>query len=65
VGEFSAERADPFTRGVYEPFLARWANRFARLRWLQQGILHIYLFYILLVLLIALAWMSARTWLGA
>jgi formate hydrogenlyase subunit 3/multisubunit Na+/H+ antiporter MnhD subunit len=64
-GSFSSEGADPFTRGLYEPFLTRWADRFARLRWLQRGMLHLYLFYILLVLLLALAWMSVRAWVGA
>jgi NADH:ubiquinone oxidoreductase subunit 5 (subunit L)/multisubunit Na+/H+ antiporter MnhA subunit len=64
-GSFASESADPFTRDLYEPFLARWANRFARLRWLQQGMLHLYLLYILLVLLLALGWMSVRAWMGA
>jgi hypothetical protein len=64
-GSFSTETTDPFTRDVYEPFLARWADRFMRLRWLQQGSLHAYLLYILLVLLIALGWMSVRSWVNA
>jgi len=64
-GEFSTENTDPFTRSVYQPFLARWADRFARLRWLQRGSLHIYLLYILVVLMVALGWMSARAWMGA
>jgi hypothetical protein len=49
---------------VYQPFLARWADRFVRLRWLQQGILHIYILYILAVLVAALGWRSLRAWLG-
>jgi hypothetical protein len=61
-GALSTETVDPFTRGVYQPLLARWADRFARLRWLQQGVLHIYILYILVVLLLALGWMSVRTW---
>jgi NADH:ubiquinone oxidoreductase subunit 5 (subunit L)/multisubunit Na+/H+ antiporter MnhA subunit len=64
-GELSTECSDPFTRGVYEPFLERWARRFSRLRWLQQGVLHVYILYILVVVVIALAWMTARAWLGA
>jgi formate hydrogenlyase subunit 3/multisubunit Na+/H+ antiporter MnhD subunit len=63
-GELSSDTIDPFTRGLYQPFLARWADRFARLRWLQQGILHIYILYILVVLVIALGWTSLRAWLG-
>lgn len=46
---------DPLTRDLYEPFITRWADRFARLRWMQQGHLHIYLLYILMTLVIALA----------
>jgi hypothetical protein len=63
-GELTSDTVDPFTRGVYQPFLARWADRFARLRWLQQGILHVYILYILVVLVIALGWTSVRGWLG-
>jgi formate hydrogenlyase subunit 3/multisubunit Na+/H+ antiporter MnhD subunit len=64
-GELSTETVDPFTRGVYQPFLARWADRFVRLRWLQQGVLHIYILYILVVLVLALGWMSVRGWWSA
>lgn len=53
---------DPVTRGVYEPVLTRWAARLSRVRWLQQGHLHLYLVYILVMLLAGLAWMSARHW---
>jgi len=63
-GEFSTENTDPFTRSVYQPFLARCADRFARLRWLQQGVLHFYILYILVVLVVALGWMSVRAWMG-
>ena len=35
-----------------------------QLRWLQQGILHAYLFYILAVVVAALTWVSLRTWAG-
>jgi formate hydrogenlyase subunit 3/multisubunit Na+/H+ antiporter MnhD subunit len=59
---FSAETRDPLTRAVYEPFFERWASRFSRMRWLQQGVLHIYVAYIVVVLIAALAWMSLRSW---
>jgi len=52
---FAADGHDPLTRDVYEPFFTRWADRFARLRWMQQGQLHIYQLYILTTLLLALA----------
>jgi hypothetical protein len=49
---------------MYEPVLVGSAKRFSRLRWLQQGLLHVYLLYILLVVVIAMAWMSFRAWLA-
>jgi len=61
---FSSDSADPVTRSVYEPFLDTWAKRFARLRWLQQGSLHVYLLYILAALTCVLAWTSLRHWWG-
>ena len=61
-GNLSSDSTDPLTRSAYEPFFDRWAKRFSRLRWLQQGILHVYLFYILLIVVAALAWASARRW---
>ena len=56
---------DPLTRSVYEPLFASAGDRFARLRWLQQGLLHLYVLYILIVVLLALAWVSFRMWSGA
>jgi hydrogenase-4 component B len=61
----SSDSADPLTRSVYEPFFRTWARRFSRLRWLQQGSLHIYLLYILAVMTGVLAWTSLRRWWGA
>jgi formate hydrogenlyase subunit 3/multisubunit Na+/H+ antiporter MnhD subunit len=58
------EDADPLLRRWYEPFVARWADRFAGLHWLQQGVLHVYLFYILAVAVAGLAWASLRGWIG-
>jgi formate hydrogenlyase subunit 3/multisubunit Na+/H+ antiporter MnhD subunit len=62
ASSLSSEYADPVTRGVYEPFLARWGDRFARLRWVQQGMLHVYIAYVLVAALGALAWTSMRAW---
>jgi formate hydrogenlyase subunit 3/multisubunit Na+/H+ antiporter MnhD subunit len=56
----SSDSTDPVTRSVSEPFLGTWAKRFARLRWVQQGSLHIYLVYILAAVTSALAWTSLR-----
>ena len=57
---FSSDARDPLTRGVYEPFFSRWAERSTKMRWLQQGVLHIYIAYIAIMLIGALAWMTLR-----
>jgi formate hydrogenlyase subunit 3/multisubunit Na+/H+ antiporter MnhD subunit len=62
--DFASDSADPVTRGFFEPLFARWADRFARLRWMQQGMLHVYLVYILVALLAGLAWSSLVSWRG-
>jgi NADH:ubiquinone oxidoreductase subunit 5 (subunit L)/multisubunit Na+/H+ antiporter MnhA subunit len=62
---FASTCDDPLTRGVYDPLFKGMGDRFARLRWLQQGILHVYILYILVVLVLALAWVSFRVWTGA
>ena len=59
---FAADRRDPVTRGFYEPFIGRWADRLTRLRWMQQGRLNVYLVYVLVALLIGLAWSSVADW---
>lgn len=65
AGTFSSRHSDPLTRAVYEPLFLRWADRFARLRWVQQGALHIYLLYIFVVAVAALAWVSWGTWMAS
>jgi formate hydrogenlyase subunit 3/multisubunit Na+/H+ antiporter MnhD subunit len=60
--DFGSECPDPVTKRIYEPLFDRWADRFARLRILQQGKLHVYLVYIVVTVVLALAWMSVRTW---
>jgi formate hydrogenlyase subunit 3/multisubunit Na+/H+ antiporter MnhD subunit len=62
-GSFSSSYPDPMTRALYEPFFARWANRFAALRILQQGTVHVYLVYIMAVVLLGLSWVALRSWL--
>jgi formate hydrogenlyase subunit 3/multisubunit Na+/H+ antiporter MnhD subunit len=64
ASQFTADEADPVCEKVYEPFFARWARRFAHLRILQQGKAHVYLFYILVMVVLALAWVSIRSWWG-
>lgn len=55
-------QVDPLTRSVYEPFFSRWAGRLQRLRWMQQGILHVYVLYIFVAVLLAFAWSVFRAW---
>jgi NADH:ubiquinone oxidoreductase subunit 5 (subunit L)/multisubunit Na+/H+ antiporter MnhA subunit len=64
-GSFSTRCNDPLTHAVYEPFFARWADRFSRLRWIQQGALHVYLLYIFVVAVAALAWISWSQWMSS
>lgn len=65
VGRYATECVDPLTRGVYEPFFDRWGARFSRLRWLQQGLLHVYLVYILTVIVFGLTWTAFRSWMDS
>ena len=60
AGEFDSQYPDPITEQVYEPFFRRWAERFSRLRILQQGKVHVYLVYIALMVVLALAWVPIR-----
>lgn len=63
-GSFSSECTDPLTHRIYEPFFLGWAERFTRLRWIQQGALHIYFLYIFVVAVAALAWISWSNWMA-
>lgn len=63
ASDFRSGSPDPISEKVYEPFFHRAAGRFSRLRVLQQGKLHVYVVYILLAVVMALAWVSLRTWL--
>jgi hydrogenase-4 component B len=64
TGTFASRCTDPLTHAVYEPFFLRWAERFTRLRWIQQGALHIYFLYIFVVAVAALAWISWSNWMA-
>jgi formate hydrogenlyase subunit 3/multisubunit Na+/H+ antiporter MnhD subunit len=61
-GSFTSEYPDPLSQRVYEPFFAYCGGRFARLRWVQQGKLHFYLVYIMVVVVLSFAWVSFRPW---
>jgi NADH:ubiquinone oxidoreductase subunit 5 (subunit L)/multisubunit Na+/H+ antiporter MnhA subunit len=62
---FEAKSPDPISQTIYEPFFRHWAGRFSRLRILQQGKVHVYLVYILLTVVLALAWGTLRAWWSA
>jgi len=59
--DFRSESPDPISEKMYVPFFRRWADRFSRLRILQQGKIHVYLVYIALMVILALAWVSLRS----
>jgi NADH:ubiquinone oxidoreductase subunit 5 (subunit L)/multisubunit Na+/H+ antiporter MnhA subunit len=59
-GAFVESTHDPLTRGVYEPSMSRAADAFARVRWVQQGVVQLYVFYVLVALVGALAWAAAQ-----
>jgi NADH:ubiquinone oxidoreductase subunit 5 (subunit L)/multisubunit Na+/H+ antiporter MnhA subunit len=59
---FESQSPDPVDQKVYAPFFCYWADRFSRLRILQQGKVHVYLLYIMFMVVLALAWASIRTW---
>lgn len=58
--DFVSESPDPITEKVYVPLFRSCADRFSRLRILQQGKVHIYLLYIVVTVVLSLAWVSLR-----
>ena len=61
-GDFASACPDPVTRQVYQPLFQRLADRLDRLHVLQQGNIHLYLVYMMLAVVLALAWVSVRMW---
>ncbi len=53
---FHSEVRDLFTDHLYRPVLALFEWSSFRLRWLQQGRVHLYLLYILITLVVLLVW---------
>jgi hypothetical protein len=60
ASDFGTERPDPISDRVYDPFFRRWADRFSRVRILQQGKVNVYLIYIVFMVVLALAWVAFR-----
>ncbi|HEY6038197.1 MAG TPA: proton-conducting transporter membrane subunit [Kofleriaceae bacterium] len=63
TGELRADRQDPFTRAAYEPLLDRGARRFGQLRWVQQGVIHLYILYVVVAAVVVTAIVSIRDYL--
>jgi hydrogenase-4 component B len=61
---FHQATRETLLHGVLLPFCQRWADRCSRLRILQQGNVHLYLLYILVVLLLLLGWTVVDAWLA-
>jgi formate hydrogenlyase subunit 3/multisubunit Na+/H+ antiporter MnhD subunit len=61
---FATDAVDPLTRAGYEPLLVRLGSAFSRLRFLQQGNVHVYIVYIVATAILALAWVAARDWMA-
>lgn len=62
AGELVSNRDDPFTRSGYEPLFDRLGKRFARLRWVQQGITHLYVLYIVVTVIGVVAAVAVHDW---
>jgi formate hydrogenlyase subunit 3/multisubunit Na+/H+ antiporter MnhD subunit len=60
-GRLATQYADPANRSLYQPFFQWLPERCARLRWVQQGKLHYYMFYFVVVLVLAFAWIVFRS----
>jgi hydrogenase-4 component B len=59
-GKLSADRQDPFTRAAYAPLMDQGASRFGKLRWVQQGLLHLYILYVVIAVVVAITVVSIR-----
>lgn len=59
-GRLASQYYDPVNRSLYQPFFKWLPERCARLRWVQQGKLHYYMFYFVVVLVLAFTWIVIR-----
>jgi hydrogenase-4 component B len=59
---FATSPIDRLLTNVVIPFCQRMAERFSRVRVLQQGMLHYYLVYILATLMVGIAWAALSPW---
>ena len=56
AASLAVEVREPFAERLYLPSARWWAGRAMRFRWMQQGRLTLYLLYIFVALLAAIAW---------
>jgi formate hydrogenlyase subunit 3/multisubunit Na+/H+ antiporter MnhD subunit len=61
-GQLVSDRDDPFTRSAYEPLFERLGKRFAQLRWVQQGVTHLYVLYIVVTVVGGVAAVAIHDW---
>ena len=64
AGRSATAPEDPGPRGGSEPARDGAARRFARLRWLQQGVVHLYILYMLVAVILGLGWAALHGALG-
>lgn len=62
TGRLTSDRRDPMMRSGYEPAFEKLEQRAGRLRRIQQGLLHIYLLFIVATVVIGLAAVSLYDW---
>jgi hydrogenase-4 component B len=60
--QLSADRQDPFTRAAYDPLVDRVARRAGQLRWMQAGLLHLYVLFVVAAMVIAVIVVVIRDW---
>jgi hypothetical protein len=65
-GSLQQTTRDPLLTRWFQPAFTSLGNRAVRLRWLQQGRLPVYLFYIFLTCIVLMAWsiLADRGWGG-
>ena len=56
AGVYRSETPDAASQFFFDPLFRRTARRMGQLRWLQQGRVHWYVFYIVLALVVLLGW---------
>lgn len=61
-GKMTTAYPDAMSRVLYQPFFDWVMGYIARLRWVQQGKIQVYMIYFVVVLVAAFAWFGIRRW---